>query len=184
MTDLWKFSVVYEGGQGGPGTNTLLASTNDTDVDDAKSHLADFYDHWASGHMANDLTVTVPGEGDKIDSGTGQVNGTWVSGASHLATGADTAERLPFISQVLVQFQTGHIVNGRRLRGHIFLPGSTLGATADGKVDPAVVGDMFTAANNCFNGRFCVYSVTHHTFATISSCTVWDQFAALRSRRD
>lgn len=183
VTDLWQVRVLWTGDDGLPGTNTIYASTGDTDVDDLRTALDSFYNDYCAGQCSDDLTATIPAAGDKIDSETGQVSGLWSSGTPLVNTGADTGNRVTDISQILVQLRTDLVVNGRLLRGRIFLPGFRVTGTQNGGVNPTQVTDIKNIAEDAFVGRCCVYSRTHHTFATIDSVTVWDQMASLRSRR-
>jgi hypothetical protein len=185
MTDLWQVRNEWTGTGGGmPGTNTIYASTGDTDIDDFRSALADFYDFWVTGNCSDDFSVTIPATGDKIDSGTGGVVGLWSSGTADVHTGTDTANRVPDIAQVLVQLRTDLVVSGRLLRGRIFLPGLRVTGTTGGELDPTIQSALQGAADDAFIGRACVFSRTHNTFATITATTVWNEIASLRSRRD
>lgn len=185
MTDLWQVRAEWTGTGGGmPGTNTLYASTGDTDIDDWRTALGDFYDFWVTGNMSDDFSVTIPATGDKIDSSTGGVSGIWSSGTADVHTGTDTANRVPDIAQVLVQLRTDLVVSGRLLRGRVFLPGLRVTGTTGGELDPTIQSALKDAADDCFIGRGCVFSRTHNTFATITATTVWNEIASLRSRRD
>ena len=183
MTDLWKVRVGYTGEGGLPGVNTLLASTGDTDVDDLRTALAAFYTNWGT-HAPGPLSISIPASGDKIDSNTGQISGSWTSGTTTTIPGVGSAARVNSATQVLIQLRTDLILNGRHLRGRIFMPGLALNGIVNAKLDPTVLTNVQTAAATMAIGRLCVYSTTHKEFATVTAVTVWDQLAVLRSRRD
>lgn len=184
MTDLWEVRVLYTGGPGMPGTNTLFGSTNDSDIDDLRDALDDLYGLWALNHMATGLTVTIPAEGNKINSATGELSGGWTSGSPIVNNGGATGERVPLSSQLLVQLKTDSVVSGRRLRGRIFLPGATEPENGAGVPTSDLINTIQARAEAVAVGRLCVYSLTHKTFATVTAVSVWNQWAVLRSRRD
>lgn len=184
MTNLFQVRPVFTGGQGMPGTNTLYGSEGDVAVADMRSELETFYGVWADSFMANDVTVTIPDNGDVIDSNTGDLIGVWTDGDPIAITGTVASDRLAFATQLLVQLFTSDIVAGRRLHGRIFLPGVTRDGAGDGVPASTTVTTMSAAAETCFADDFAVYSPTHHTWATVQSARVWDQYAVLRSRRD
>lgn len=184
MTDLWQVRMLWQGGGGMPGTNTIYASTGDTDVDDLRTALDDFYDFWTTGNCSDDFNVTIPATGDKINSNTGGLAGLWSSGTPIVHTGTDTANRVPDIAQVLVQLHTDLVVSGRLLRGRIFLPGLRVTGTTGGQLDPTIQSNLQGAADDLAIGRLCVFSRTHNTFATVTATSVWQELASLRSRRD
>lgn len=182
MTDLWSVKVLYTGQVGLPGTNSILSSTGDTDVDDLRTALIAFYNDWMD-NVVSPVVCTIPSTGDKIDSSTGQVSGVWSSGSDEVINAAGSGNPVPFSNQVLVQLQTDLIVNGRKLHGRIFLPGAIATNDDGGKVNATMAAAIAASAVENLVGTICVYSSTHKTFATVTGAKVWEQWAVLRSRR-
>jgi hypothetical protein len=157
--------------------------SNDQALEEARGLLANFYDDYLTGNVADDFHATIPNIGEQIDSTTGSVVGFWDSGDEITKDGTDTSNFVTDVSQVLLQMRTGFVVGGRELRGRLFLPGLRVTATSLGNVDSTVATAIQDSANENLNDTFAVFSRTHHAWATISSCTVWSEFASLRSRR-
>lgn len=184
MTNLFKMVVEYSGLEGLPGTNTLFGDEGDIAVSEMRSQINTFYSAWASSYMTNQVTITIPNSGDIIDSGDGSLIGVWTDGSPITVVGGSSGVWLPPATQALVQFKTSLVVAGRKLRGHIFLPGCLSLVMTNGKPNASLVSAMSAAAQTCFADGFCVFSPTHNTWSSITSATVWNEFAVLRSRRD
>ena len=102
-------------------------------------------------------------------------------------TGASATDALPIASQGLVRWLTGSFVSGRQLRGRTFLPALTETASTGGVPTATVIGTINTANTALIaatDPRLAVWSKVHTTVVTVSSASVWTQFAVLRSRRD
>lgn len=106
------------------------------------------------------------------------------------STGVGTAsgDVLPMITQGLLRLVTSQIVNGRLLRGRLFLPGpvetvnSSAGAPLSGYLTD-YNGDAATLVADA-NSDWSVWSITHGVLASVQTATVWNKWASLRSRRD
>jgi hypothetical protein len=182
MTTLNQIRVLLTLPGGRLGTNTLYVP-NDEALELARENLAQFYDDYLTGNVADDFHATIPNLGEQIDSTTGVVSGFWDSGDVIQKDGTDTSNFVTDVSQVLLQMRTGFVVGGRELRGRLFLPGLRVTASSVGNVDTTVADQIADSANENLNDTFAVFSRTHHAWATIHSCTVWSEFASLRSRR-
>jgi len=138
----------------------------------------------------NTLSWQVPNTGDLIDDATGTLTGTWVgaSGASVAATGAPGS----FAAGVgaFVNWSTGTIVNGRRLKGRTFLTNLSTGSyDAAGTIAAASLTTLGNAATTLVTaGKM----VTWHrpapggaggTSALWNGQSIPDQVTSLRSRR-
>lgn len=184
MTDLYQVRVEIAMPIGGVGVSTWYASAGDNALGDVLDPLNSVYGTWATNHCASTFTFVVPATVNIIDSTTGALTGTETHGTDTSHVGAAAAGSVPFVSQVLAQFETGFYVAGRQLRGRIFFPGCVPSDTTAGAVADGLISDMTDELNTSINDVFAVYSPTHATWATISNSTVWKQFASLRSRRD
>jgi hypothetical protein len=182
MSELFQIRAVWTGPGGLPGTNTLYAPT-DIAIGDVLDGVNDLYDFWVTGNIADDFHVTVPSTGERIESDTGQVVGTWSHGTDTQHDGTDTSNFVTDATQVLLQLRTGFFVAGRELRGRLFLPGLRVTGTTVGNLDPDIADALADAANAALAATCAVFSRTHHEWATIDHCDVWSELAVLRSRR-
>lgn len=184
MTDMYQIRVGITMPIGGAGVSTWYASAGDNAIGDVLDPLNSVYGTWATNHAASTFSFTVPATVGIIDSTTGELTGTTTHGTDTVHLGAAAAGSVPFVSQVLAQFETGFFVSGRQLRGRIFFPGCVPSDTDAGTVADGLISDMTDELNTSINDVFAVYSPTHRTWATINNSTIWKQFASLRSRRD
>lgn len=98
-------------------------------------------------------------------------------------------EPLPWATQGLIRLRTNTFVGGRRLQGRIFVPGLQEVNSIGGNPDASVLTALGNAANilatnGSTAGGLVVYSRTHQQAAAVTSVSVWNRWAVLRSRRD
>jgi len=147
--------------------STFLTATNDRRVTSSS---------WATEADVPTLNV-----------GTGTIESI---DATTPATGTGTAagDALPPIAQGLLRLFTSTIVSGRLLRGRIFLPGAPESDSAStGGTSTTYRSDYEAAAAALIadaNSDWSVWSQTHGVLANISSATIWNKWASMRSRRD
>lgn len=137
-------------------------------------------------YIDDNLVESISGDAEKIDVMTGQIIGMVpVTGAVN--GGSATGDALPTLVQGLARFGTGVYVNGRALRGRMFLPGMMeANNTVDGRPAAGMTGTMNThfATYIASSANPCVYSKTHKVFADITSATLSSKWAFLKTRRD
>lgn len=137
------------------------------------------------------LTITVPGSGDTIEDTTGDLVSVWASagGGSTNGTGAfGTAAGVG----ACITWNTGAIVNGRRLRGRTFIvPIHARNYAVDGTLEPTSYAAIQTMANALqASGGLAVWhrpttvGGSDGTSAAVLSNRVRDKVAMLSSRRD
>ena len=177
--------------QGPPGapfyTTMYFAGTTEGEASAAVAAVAAFWGD-LTAEIAAGTTWTVFGEVEVVDPVTGNITGTFSDpDVSNAFT--NSADPLPWSSQILIRWRTGVFVAGREIRGRTFLPGFTEAASDNGQVESGVVSglqtpvdDLLTAASGA--GGLAVYSPTNGQAALVSNGSVWNQFAILRSRRD
>lgn len=183
MSNLHRISVVWTGAPGMPGTSTLYGHENGDSTRDQVNAVGTFLGTLA-GSLDTRLTATVSGQVEIIDSTNGDITSVDDTGTDVVVEMTDTAQPLPFTSQLLIQFRTGTFFGGRELRGRLFIPGFCEDGNVDGSPDPDVVSGVASSANTMVGHGFAVYSPTKRQWASISAATVWNQWAVLRSRRD
>lgn len=183
MTTLYRATTTFTGLQGLPGYSTMYADSGNIDPGDFVDAIHDF---WEAVNQAwtDDLTATVSGQLDNVDSTTGLTTGTTDGGADQVTVGTSGGEVLPFTTQLLVRWRTGVYFGGRELRGRTFIPGYTEADSDAGVVNSTVRSEALAAGAILGPNALAVYSPTKHEWASVSRCEVWDQWASLRSRRD
>jgi len=132
------------------------------------------------------LTINISGDLEVVDPFTGQISSVVsVGGANQAGTG--TGDALPTLVQGLLQLNTGTYLNGRQLKGHMYLPGmlesnnTVVGQPAAGyrgTVNTALATYIASSADPA------VYSRTHLAASSIQSASMSSQWSYLRSRRD
>lgn len=100
--------------------------------------------------------------------------------------GVGAGEGLPLANQALMRLNTGAYVGGRQIRGRIFIPGIIESASVSGVPSAGLI----TAANtgiaelDAESSGFSVWSKKNGSIHNVTSGSLWNQFAVLRSRRD
>ena len=137
------------------------------------------------------VTLTIPNTGDIIDDTTGTLTGVWTGSGGGTVTGTSPAQAAAGVG-ACVGWQTGGIVNGRRLRGRTFLvPFSNVVYDSDGTLSSGCL----TVVNSFAAGMLAAgpLAVWHRptsvggsdgTSYGVTSYRVRDKVAYLSSRRD
>lgn len=142
------------------------------------------------GAFAPNITWTIPGTGDKVDSETGDLIGTWTvagggvvnsSGAGAFTRGAGAR----------VVWNTAGIYRGRRVKGTTYLTGLYGGVyDSNGQVGAATVGSILTAATTLLAATTPNLGIwsrprlgTAGEFNSVTGSTVPSEVSWLRSRR-
>lgn len=156
-------------------------------ADEAAGRVKAFWDAWAV-YGVNDYTVQVQTEVFNINAANGQAVGVFeVSEAP--TTGSSMADPVGRALQLLIRWNSGLFVQGRRVRGRTFIPGMQEGASDNvGRIQSTVVEAFETAASAlAAEGtltRLAVWSPTGGAALPVATATVWDEWAVLTSRRD
>lgn len=158
--------------------------------------------------QSSDTTWAVQPEVEELDEASGELTGVIaVTGGGGSGTG--TTDRVPPMAQLLVRFRTGVFGDGRELRGRVNVPGLLDGHNDLGRPSSGVRSVWQTGANTLVaaTGDLVVYrrkrearaavppgpghpnglpalSERAGSFARVTTATLWDQWAILRSRRD
>ena len=141
--------------------------------------------------LPSGVTVSVPNAGDIIDDTNGQLVGVWAGTGGGTVAGSTAGARAAGVG-ACVSWQTGGIVNGRRLRGRTFLVPLTSGAwDTDGTFQTSALAQLvaFGAALRAA-GPLAVWhrpttpGGTDGTSYGVTGHRVSDKTAVLRSRRD
>jgi hypothetical protein len=182
MTDIKQVRVAWTGAIGMPGVSTFYCTG---DVATFRTALTAFFTADKSLYPSI-VTITVPNTGSVIDSDSGLVTGTWTSGTSTSIACTGTGN-FSAATGMVVNWHTGIYVGGRELRGKTFLvPMVVSTLSADGTPNATDRAGVQSDANTLAGttASMVVYSRRANTIASVSSATVPDIAAVLRSRRD
>jgi hypothetical protein len=184
-----RTTVVLSGVTGAPYYSTLHWGGNTAGqaqaAADAHGHFWNQLQARLDGAMVADVGTDV----QQIDPATGQIIQNFVVTGGQVQF-SSAAEPVPQATQALLQLRTGDYVNGRELRGRIFIPGITETDSILGKPDAALITALINAYDFAMlnggtaAGGHVVYSRTHFQASIVQDVSVWGEFAVLRSRRD
>jgi hypothetical protein len=145
--------------------------------------------------LANNVTVTLPGSGDKIDDRTGALTGVWAGSGAGSITGAGGSASAAGVG-ACIGWTTGGIVNGskgpRKLRGRTFIvPLHNACYEANGTLVQGTINNLTAFASGLMAaGPLAIWhrpttpgGVDGNSYAVLSS-KVRDKVAYLSSRRD
>lgn len=128
--------------------------------------------------------------GREVDEATGTLTGFWSAPGLAAVAGTGTGQSVADATQVLVQWRTGVVLNGREVRGRTFIPGLNAVNLADGNIGEAYRAAIETAAETNLIPLSIGFGVWRrpkegvpgaHVQAT--NATVWNELAVLRRRR-
>lgn len=175
--------------QGGPYLSTMYfgtaaATATQAEADAAVAATGAFW-NTVKGAMGTTVSYATLTEVAQLDV-DGTLTGLFTT-TPQTGTGVVAAQLLPYASQALVRWATGSFVAGKQIKGRTFIPGITKNGDTDGKLD-GPTQTLIQGAANTLNGvttpPLVVWSKRWALTATVSSASVWNQFAVLRSRRD
>lgn len=192
-----KVSTIWSGTmQGLPYfSDHYFGGSSELEATSARNALTTFW-QGVDDRVVNNLTWTIQGDVEVIDPATGDITGVF-GGVGATGNGADTGELTSAALQGLIRWRTGDFPFGRELRGRTFIPGVSEASSADGVPAATYVTGMETAATNLIvassgAGGLVVWARPQPdatpprvgTTALVSSSSLWNQWAVLRSRRD
>lgn len=189
-----RVTCTWRGFRGAPGyTNLFFQAQNeeledrDAMVDSATAFFNEFFTYLPGG-VTIDISPTI----DYLDETNGNLVGQADASEGYSVTGGSTAS-YSAASGAVVNWNTSSFANGRRIRGRTFLvPLASDSYDAQGDLTSAALTSIRTAANALATGllpaRLVVWSRPKNGAAgsvhTVTSATVPDLGAILRSRRD
>lgn len=137
------------------------------------------------GVISTELAWTVQGTVVTIDPITGDITSSEDVGGTN-GFGDDAGEQMPPANQILLRWHTGEYINGRELRGRLFVPSPTIVSDDGGVVLSASRTQVQNAADTLIGSgqNMLLWSKTHGETRSVTTADVWEQFAVLRSRRD
>lgn len=198
MALLQRIRVVSAGYPGGPGVTTFYCVDATTFMAPLRAHIA-----FMSNHYPPNVTYTFPLSGDTIDSFTGEIQDQWLAASVLPVTGTGVANYAAPVGYS-VRWATSVFLSGRKLRGRSFyVPATNDIFDVDGSIKPGPLATIQESANALIastGGNFSIWqrprlaraadgsrkAVTARSGGNgvVSSATVPDKAAVLRSRRD
>jgi len=184
MANIYRVRTVFSGVQGAPWLSTLYFAELGGTAQQAATAAGAFWNA-ADALMQLSVSWTTEAAVFTLDETSGQpvsvANTTPVTG-----TGALGDHILPITTQGLVRLRTGVFLNGREVRGRIFVPGYTE-INSNGGPSATVLSTLNAAGAALIadaNSIFAVWSRTNGVAQSVSAVETWNQWAVLRSRRD
>lgn len=180
-----RIPVVWSGIPTGPGVSVFYGAEGSVVNDDLSTFFTAI-----KGLIPTGTSIIIPSSGDTISEATGDVAGTWTgaAGGSIVCNGA--ASHAAGVGGV-VQWMTGGIVNGRRVKGRTFLvPLFASAYDNNGTLIDAQRNTIQTAVDALVVGAGGNLMVWHRPTSgvggsahAITSGKVSDTVAVLKSRR-
>nr|CRY97445.1 hypothetical protein [uncultured prokaryote] len=182
-----RVTTEFTGYDGTPYYNNLyFTEVGATDVQDTIDNVESFWDEMLY-YSASTILAKIQGDVAQIDEETGETTG-YLYGTSGTAVGEGSVPYHPPSVQLLLRLRTGAVVGGRRLLGHVFVP--ALSTAVGNEAPSAPISATFETAANALasgttsSGPWLVWSKKHGATAAVTSTSVWEKYAVLRSRRD
>lgn len=208
MTDLYRVTTTITGTyvSGGGVTSHYF----DTSTGTAAQCCAAVNGLWNynAAIFASGTIFSIAADVDVIDDATGDLLSVGL-GTSYSVTGTGTGEVSSPATQGLIRWRTGTVSDGREIRGRTFLPAVPVSQNDDGAPIAGYKSAVNTAAGLLIsdaNSAFAIWrrprkarpqvgspgdpwylpaqSARDGDSAVVTSGTVWDKWAVMRSRRD
>lgn len=183
-----RVTTVLTGAAGMPAYNNLyFGGLTAGEAQAAADAARAFWDDFAAT-LVGTFTANVESDVASVNPATGQTVEVFNTTTLPIAFTA-AGDALPNATQGLIRLRTGDFVNGRELRGRIFIPRWPEAASAAGVPMAGSITLMDDAVNALIAagsaaGDLAVYSTTHRQFSLVTSGNAWTEWAVLRSRRD
>lgn len=136
------------------------------------------------------VTFAVRNQGRLMDEATGQVTGFWSGVGYAPVTGSGTGQSVADATQVLVQWRTGVVRNGREVRGRTFIPGLNAVNLDNGNIGEAYRAAIELEADEFLTSTGIGFGIWSRpkpgsagALIQVTSVSVWKELAVLRRRR-
>lgn len=182
---MWRVRTAFSGPQGAPWLNTLFFDTAGGTAGQAVAAAGAFWGA-VDAYISNSVSWGTENEVYSINEANGQPTAV-TQVTSVTGTGSQVGPLLSRATQGLIRLGTGVFVNGREVRGRIFVPGMTTAALNNGAIDSGAASALDAAAlalHTGPNATLVVWSRKNGRMEGVIASSTWGQFAVLRSRRD
>lgn len=180
-------TLIWAGAGGVSGQTALFFQDGATgfDIEDA---IAEF-ELAIRPALANTTTVTDTGVIRDMSTASGVLTGEVALTSSPVTTGSGGASAVPNASQGLIRIATGIFLNGRHLRGRIYVPGMSASTVlGTGEVNTTGLNALAAAGTALVTSG--VYGVWHRPVGgaggvihPANATSAWAEFAVQRRRR-
>jgi len=139
--------------------------------------------------LEDSTSWTIETAGRELDDATGALTGVWSDGTAASGVGVVSGQVVADATQVLMQWRTDHIVNGRFLQGRTFIPGVSASHLSNGNLDSTTItawqgaGAALIAAGKQFGVWHRPVLGAGGVFWAADTAAVWGELAVLRRRR-
>lgn len=154
-----------------------------------RAALKAFYDTIKS-QLDNGVNWTIQTSGRELDDATGALTGVWSESTPAAGVGVVNGEPVADATQVVMQWRTSNIVNGRFLQGRSYIPGLSSTHLSDGNVSSTVIS-AWTAAGQTLMAVASGLQIWHRPVAgsggvahDVDQASVWSELGVLRRRRN
>lgn len=185
MALMYRVRTEFSGLTGAPYLSTMYFEAAASSAAAASERVAAWWND-VNALSYTDLLWNVLPDVDVVESTTGQIVGV-DAGTPDSGTGGASGEALPYATQALVRWRTGEYVGGREIRGRTFIPGIAELYSVQGQLSGSaetIINDAAQVLLTPTGPNLIIYSRARLQFANVTSASVWNQFAVLRSRRD
>jgi hypothetical protein len=155
------------------------------------------------GALHNSTFYLVSPAGREWNDATGELVGAWTDTTPYDGFGTVTGEPVAEASQVLIQWQTGDIADGRFVRGRQFIPGCSNVNLEDGELETTIRAALQGNAQGLITAAVG-FGIWHRpkyvpadppgsgpsvlerpgSFHAATSASIWSEFAVQRKRRN
>lgn len=187
MADMRRWVTEWSGPGHSPKV-TVMHARADQPIDDQLAALQALW-FGCRGSQASLYGWLIPYEVEIIDEATGTLIGTETAVGDNSGVGASNVGPAADLTQVLLRWNTGVIVSGRRLQGRTYWPGIIATASDGGNLAAPVRAVMqgavsgFVAAAQGFGVWHRPKSGADGQLAVLTGGSVWSEFASQRRRR-
>lgn len=201
MANIARVRTVFTGVGGSPFYNNLYFGgidnlINAQDCVDAVDVAWTTLTTIMNGALIGAIEAEVP----IIEDTTGEIQSV-VSTTGGVVDPTSAAEPLPTAAQGLVRLSTNTFVDGRRLRGRVFVPGLTEASQSTGQPNSSTIASLANFGQVIIDDTSVNLVIFRRpraadpdanppvtaragTSASVTASTGWGEFAVLRSRRD
>lgn len=187
----------WTGPQGAGLLNIMhFAATDPAESGPIRAALADFFGG-LDGVVSNQYRWDIQTSGKILDPLTGTLVGLWSETTPYGAPGAQSQQPVADATQVLVQWLTLRVLDGRLVRGRQFIPGLANGSLANGNLTSGVRAALGEVASDLVGADvgFGIWTrprparanpprpARAGSFTPVAAGSVWSELAVQRGRR-
>lgn len=180
--------IVSWSSPGSPGGISVLYAEASKSPNRQRDVLADMLSAVMTKCAAG-TTFSLAKAGAVIDSQSGLMVNVWDDSRSKTGSGTGIGQAIPNASQLLLRLPTADIVNGRFIRGRMFIPGLADDGVENGEVKDSTlvalntVSDYLTDPDSGFYVWHRPTSGSGGSAHSITGGAFWAELAVLRNRR-